>query len=143
MISDLFHITEFYDCDSGSVYSNCTFVTLTPSGDNHPKHHKGKPMKEEWLVKMKVFYEYLREFHTHNLLIIKNEKCKGYLPTACKSVISYPSLLSGIFYIEQWIVFLILYLVPIYSSSKNSENPFFMVHKKSCAMKHTFQVCIK
>lgn len=142
MASDLFHITEFYDIDSGSVYSNRTFVTLTPSGDKHSKHCKRKPMKEEWLVKIKVFYEYLGEFHTHNLLIIKNEKCKGYLLTACESVICYPTLLSGIFFIELWIVSLMLYLMPIYSSSKNGENPFFTVHKKSCT-KPNFQVCIK
>lgn len=40
-------MTEFYDIDSGSVYSKSAFVTLTPSGDKHPKHHKGKSMKEE------------------------------------------------------------------------------------------------
>jgi len=64
-VSDVFYMIEFYDSNSGSVYSSPPFVTLMPLGDKHPKHHKGMSMKEEWLVKLKVFCQHLGEFHTH------------------------------------------------------------------------------
>lgn len=72
-IRHVFYVTDFYESDSGFVYSHSTFLILKHSGDKYPDHHKEKSMKEEQLEKMKEKMSNSGSSRHKILFIIKNE----------------------------------------------------------------------